>query len=422
MIFFLTAAFGQWKQNQFIIGTFSDPRISINGDAVKDSISFTKAHNTCFNLLTGPQYYMGSRDFSMMDRTLKLAEKFNMQLLVIDSRMRIADPAFNADTAMKIISHFKSLNSKAFAGYYLIGEVPQKNVQQVNQWTAFFKKNDPGKLVYYYLLPYYAFNSKSSYESYVKGLVTNRQTSSDVVSFDYYPFTKNGTLRNSYFYSLNYLSKAAGTRPFWSYILSTSNPYLPDPTQYQLNFSVFCSLAYGAKGIIYFTYEPIPSRNGGKFGDAILDANGNPTKKYTYVKTINQYVAKVLGPVIMNSARIGTYHTSANSANEIIDKSQVLSSNSSGIKTSNTNLLIGVFKSNSSIAKYLLFVNKENKDLDNVSFSIPGNITQRLKVYPRMNELQGSALPKPLAGQFSNGKTTFTINSFSPGEAVLVSF
>ncbi len=420
--FLFNAAFSQWKQNEFVIGTFADPRISVNNDIAKDSLSYVKARNAYINFLTGPQYYMGSRDFSMMDRTLKLAQKFNMQLLVIDSRMRIADSSFNADTAMKIISHFKSLNSKAFAGYYLIGEVPQKYVSQVNQWTAFFKKNDPGKLAYYYLLPYYAFNSKSSYEVYVNSLTSNPQTSSDVVSFDYYPFTKNGSVRNSFFYSLNYLSNAAGSRPFWSYILSTSNSNLPDPTQYQLNFSVFCSLAYGAKGIIYFTYEPIPSKNGGNFGDAILDANGNPTKKYTYIKAINEYVTKVLGPVIMNSTRIGTYHVSANSNNETIDKTQLLSSSSKGIETANMNILIGVFKSKNSAATYLLLVNKDSNSLNNVSFTVPENIAGTLKVYPRMGQLSSSVGPNILAGKFNSGKTTFTIDNFSPGEAILVTY
>ena len=132
-----------------------------------------------------------------------------------------------------------------------------------------------------------------------------------------------------------------------------------DPTEYQLNFSVFCPLAYGAKGIIYFTYETIPERYGVKFGDAIIDKYGNPTKKYYTVKTINQYVAEVIGPVIMNSTKVGTFHVSEQSGNEVIDKSQVLT-NSNILKIDNSNILVGIFKSNTSAVRYLLLVNKKN--------------------------------------------------------------
>jgi glycosyl hydrolase family 42 (putative beta-galactosidase) len=403
-----------------MIGTFADPRISYDKNFTKDSLSFLKAKNAYFNLLTGPQYYMGARDFSMMDRTLKLAEKYNMHLLVIDSRMRIADTSFNEDTALKIISHFKSLNSKAFEGYYILGEVFQKFTPQIKKWTAFFKKNDPDKLVYYYLLPSYAFNSKDEYKAYVNNLYEDKASASNVIAYDYYPFNKNGELKNSYFYNLDLISKKAGARPFWSYILSTSTPNFSDPTAYQLSFSVFCPLAYGAKGIIYFTYETIPARYGVKFGEAIIDSNGNTTKKYSIVKNINEYVSKVIGPVIMNSTRIGTFHTSQNSNNETLSKSQVLSSNF--LKIDNPNILVGVFKSKTSALRYLLLVNKKNDKLNDIHLSLQGNFTHALKIYPRMNELNGAALPKAVNANFYSGKTTFTINGLLPGEAVLYEF
>src|SRR5438128_1961079 len=99
MIIFHCTSFGQWKQDEFVIGTFADPRMSYDNNDRTDSLSFAKAKNAYINLLTGPQYYMATRDFRGMDRTLKQAEKFNMKLLVIDSRMRIIDSSFNEDTA-----------------------------------------------------------------------------------------------------------------------------------------------------------------------------------------------------------------------------------------------------------------------------------------------------------------------------------
>lgn len=418
-ILFRSLSFCQWKQNEFMIGTFADPRISSDNNFIKDSLSFIKAKNAYFNLLTGPQYYIGARDFSLMDRTLKLADKFNMHLLVIDSRMKIADSSFNTDTALKIINHFKSLNNKAFEGYYIMGEVPEKYVPQLRRWADYFKKNDPDKLVYYYLLPDFAFKKRSDYEDYVNKLTNFK---SDVVAYDFYPFNKNGNILNSYFYNLNLISKKAGTRPFWSYILSAPTPNYTDPTAYQLNFSVFCSLAYGAKGIIYFTYETIPERYGVKFGDALIDKYGNPTKKYYIVKTINQYVAKVIGPVIMNSTKIGTFHTSEQSGNEVLDKSQILNLNSKFLIINNNNILVGIFKSKTSSSRYLLLVNKKNDSLNNVLISLSGYFVNKVKMYPRMNEINTGILAKQINTQFSAGKTICAIGDFLPGEAVLIEF
>ena len=421
LILFCSPLFCQWKQNEFVIGTFADPRISRDNNFMKDSLSFIKAKNAYFNLLTGPQYYIGARDFSLMDRTLKLAEKFNMHLLVIDSRMRIADASFNEDTALKIISHFKSLNSKAFEGYYIMGEVPAKYVSQIQRWAAFFKKNDPDKLVYYYLLPDYAFSSRTEYEKYVNDL-SSVAVNSDVIAYDFYPFNKKGNIVNSYFYNLNLISKKAGNRPFWSYVLSTSTPNYTDPTEYQLNFSTFCPLAYGAKGIIYFTYETIPETEKVKFGDAIIDKNGNPTKKYAIVKTINQYVSKVIGPMIMNSVKIGTFHTSEKSADEQLSKSQILNLNSNFLRINNSNILVGIFKSKTSSSRYLLLVNKKNDSLKNVLLSLNGNFKNKVKIYPRMNQFNGTVITTTLNTKLSSGKTICSVGNFVPGEAVLIEF
>jgi hypothetical protein len=212
----------------------------------------------------------------------------------------------------------------------------------------------------------------------------------------------------------------AGNKPFWSYVLSTSTPNYTDPTEYQLNFSVFCPLAYGAKGIIYFTYETIPERYGTNYGKAVIDNNGNPTKKYEIVREINQYVSNVIGPVIMNSKRIGTYHTSQNSDNEQLNKSQVLNSNSIVTQVNNANILIGVFKSSTS--QYLLLVNKKNEELNNINISLKGNFTDRIKLYPRMSEYSGSIATKMINSNYAGGNTTFTIAKFLPGEAILVTF
>jgi len=319
---------------------------------------------------------------------------------------------------MKIISHFKSLNSKAFAGYYIFGEALEKYTSQIIRWTDFFKKSDPDHIVYNYLRPRIAFKSDGDYEHYVDIFASNKST--DVLAYDDYPFSKNGSIHNSYFYNLDVISKKAGSKPFWFYVLANSTPYYSDPTEYQLDFSAFCPIAYGAKGIIYFTYETIPDKYNLKYGDAIIDKNGNPTKKYAVVKKINQYISQIVGPVIMNSTRTGTFHNSTKSENETINASSILTANF--LTIDNPDILVGAFKSKTSPTRYLLLVSKKNDTLPVVNMSLKGNFTQSLKLYPRMNELKGSIDPKSVQAKLSSGRTSFTINNFLPGEAILFSY
>ena len=143
-------------------------------------------------------------------------------------------------------------------------------------------------------------------------------------------------------------------------------------------------------------------------------------KKYAVVKKINQYISQIVGPVIMNSTRTGTFHNSTKSENETINASSILTANF--LTIDNPDILVGAFKSKTSPTRYLLLVSKKNDTLPVVNMSLKGNFTQSLKLYPRMNELKGSIDPKSVQAKLSSGRTSFTINNFLPGEAILFSY
>jgi hypothetical protein len=76
-------------------------------------------------------------------------------------------------------------------------------------------------------------------------------------------------------------------------------PYGPhtDPTEAQLRWQVYASIAYGARGVLYFCYW---TPQGGEFpkGGAIITADGRRTRHYEEAKRINAAL-KNLGPVLM---------------------------------------------------------------------------------------------------------------------------
>ena len=65
-------------------------------------------------------------------------------------------------------------------------------------------------------------------------------------------------------------------------------------------WQVNVSLAYGAKGIQYFTYwtPEVASDAWRHFGEALVSADWQPTPLYDYAKRVNQYL-KVVGKVLL---------------------------------------------------------------------------------------------------------------------------
>ena len=120
----------------------------------------------------------------------------------------------------------------------------------------------PGKLRYTNLLPHcpLAQLNASSYDAYVGAYV--RTVRPDVLSFDYYPSFQTpewGAPPSMADYRANLAdvrrhALGAGV-PFWNFF-GVQHVFggQPDPTEAQIRWQVFTSLAHGAKGVMYFCY------------------------------------------------------------------------------------------------------------------------------------------------------------------------
>ena len=114
----------------------------------------------------------------------------------------------------------------------------------------------PGKLRFNNLLPHAPLLqlNASSYDEYVQAFVDTVRP--DVLSFDYYPSFQNDEWANPPSMS-DYRSNLADMRrhalaagvPFWNFF-GVQHVFggQPDPTEAQIRWQVFTSLAYGSKG------------------------------------------------------------------------------------------------------------------------------------------------------------------------------
>lgn len=145
-----------------------------------------------------------------------------------------------------------------------------------------------------------------------------------VWSYDVYPIKildNNGVVIVEYdkFYSdLEIFSKMAARtgRPFWAYCQGVGfrqgRICKPVPKEEYLRFEAFSALAYGAQGIIYWTYRQcrdVPSINF-QYLEGCIDINGNKTKVWNAAKKVNNEIKKYndvfLGARLVDVVHMGT--------------------------------------------------------------------------------------------------------------------
>jgi hypothetical protein len=129
------------------------------------------------------------------------------------------------------------------------------------------------------------------------------------LSFDHYPLLAKG-ITSDYFYNwvqVRNLSRESGV-PSWGFVQSVgfagSGVGLPRrrrPTQAELFWQINVALAYGAKGVQYFTYWTPQSDQQVQFGSALLMRDGQQTLLYRYATNANRYlgvIGKELLPLV----------------------------------------------------------------------------------------------------------------------------
>jgi len=193
------------------------------------------------------------------------------------------------------------LEGPACLGYQLMDEPNVKDFPMLAKTVADIRAKQPGKLAYINLFPDYA-NTKQlgteTYDEYVRRFI--EEVSVDVLCFDYYPqMTPDTDGREGYCNNLDVIRRHAlkvGI-PFWNFF--NIMPFKPhyDPTEAQVVWQIYTSLAYGAKGVLYFCYWTPHGLHFCK-GGAIISGDGKPTRHYDQARRINAKL-KRLGSTLM---------------------------------------------------------------------------------------------------------------------------
>lgn len=178
----------------------------------------------------------------------------------------------------------------SFAGLHLYDEPNASQLPTLAKAVTYANQAFPDALSYINLLPGFG----AGYEQAASQLDT------PVLSFDRYPILSSGEDRG---YFANWAEVRAAAlahgRDSWAFIQSVGYNFHAIPTRADLLWQINISLAYGCKGIQYFTYwTPDPARGEG-FTNALITVDGKRTSLYGDSRTVNTHYLAPLGKVML---------------------------------------------------------------------------------------------------------------------------
>ena len=232
-----------------------------------------------------------------------------MKAIVSDPRVGGYDwKNVDADDARKKVSSLISEVNQhpAVMGYYLRDEPPADLFPGLEKVASVVRELAPGKWPYINLFPYVAEPwqlGTKDYDEYLDKFITTCKPTT--LSYDHYALFDDGSIGPHYFHNLALMRAAAikNNVPFWNIVLANSHFRFRIPTAADFHFQVYATLAFGARGIAYFTYF---APKVGNYRGAAIDQFGNETPTWHNMQNINLQIQK-LAPTLLKLRSDGVY-------------------------------------------------------------------------------------------------------------------
>src|SRR5690349_16244590 len=217
----------------------------------------------------------------------------------------------NLPPGAEIREHFAQLktriaNDPAVLGLFLRDEPSAAEMPGLAKLAAALRAAMPEKLPYVNLFPYRVSPDRlgaRDYDSYVRLLVNS--VGQPFLSYDNYSLV-NGEMLDSFYTNLEIIRRLSleTKTTFWNCILANSHFNYMDPSDATFNLQVYSTMAYGGRGIQYFTYF---APEIGNYRLAAVDQFGNRTPTWGMLQRINNQI-HALAPVLIRLHSTGVYH------------------------------------------------------------------------------------------------------------------
>lgn len=292
----------EWSPKQFPISFWCgppDPYITVE--------RYRQVSAAGFNYLMPP--CEGASTVERNRKILDTAKAAGLKAFLQDNRMPMA--ISGVDDAKSRLDAIVADYAKhpAFAGYFITDEPNASAFKGLGEVVAYLREKDPKHPAYINLFPNYASTDQlgaTTYDLYVSHYI--RDVKPFAVSYDHYNFLKSGD-RPEFFANIDSVRTLAleNHLPFWQIVLSVPHGGYRPLTEAEKRWEAMQTLAYGAKGLMFFTYWT-PGDKSFEWGPAIIAHDGNPTPQYEEVKRINADV-QALGKYLIDAVPSGVFQT-----------------------------------------------------------------------------------------------------------------
>lgn len=340
------------------------------------------------------------------EEELEIASRHNIHVLL---RNPLLTPSAlkNAEETAKLDSLISTVKgSSSLEGYYILDEPGSDDFEGLGKLFAFIRKRDPAHFAYVNLLPTYAtkdqmkesvlLRKEGRHPTDFAGRYTDQGTidryrgylhqyintvKPDFLSFDHYHFLKNPDNSpldgRQYFLNLELVREASikFNLPFMSIIqANTIEPSWRLPSIQEIRWLVYTTLAYGGRGISYFTYWGPKSYNG-------LYVDGQPSPLMTNIRELNKEIRN-LGEMLLKLQLAGVYHS-----NSLPFGTNSIPKDCSIQIKQNGEFLLGLFKDAQDIKTFMI-VNKDYRKASHAVVTVLSPEKNLLEFNPKTDTWQ----------------------------------
>ena len=290
--------------------------------------------------------------------TLDHCQAAGIKAFVWDGRM---PQAVGGDASVKerinaIVSDYAK--HPAFAGYFIGDEPSACAFPGLSEVFAYLAEKDPAHPVYVNLYPNYCPQhglGTANYDEYIQQWLQIVKPA--ILSYDHYHF-RNKFDQPGFFANLHTVRRESlkSGVPFWQISLLVNHFDYRSPSEAEKRFEVMQTLAFGGKGVMYFTYWQ-PQKD---WGEAIFQIDGRRTKHYDEVKRINHDV-RAIGTYLLKAKSIDVWEYGQAGDRTNTEKDIV--------RFDGPNITVGLFEAPEKV-RYVMFANRDYRKPADTSVKI----------------------------------------------------